>query len=78
MDRPRQEQQIGAPWIAAMVLLAILLVLGVVLYLQMTAPLHEPGSRTTGLAPRHTCYGCADGKLRLLIESGECLVPRRV
>jgi hypothetical protein len=78
MDRPRQDQQIGAPWIAAMVLLAILLVLGVLLYVRMSAPLHEPGNRTTGVAPRRTCCGCADSESRLLIESGECPVLRRV
>ena len=49
MERNRQEQRVGGAWITAMILLVILLVLGIFLYLQMTAPLHGPGRRATGV-----------------------------
>ncbi len=48
-----------------MLLLAILLVLGVILYVGMSAPIHEPGSRRTGLAPLRTCRPCADAGLQV-------------
>jgi len=42
MDKPRRECRIGAPWIAAMIVPAVALVVGLVLYFQMSAPLREP------------------------------------
>ncbi|MDH7602282.1 MAG: hypothetical protein QHI38_09060 [Armatimonadota bacterium] len=48
MMLPRDEDGIGATWIAAIVLLGITLLVGLVLYLQMSAPLHESGNRRVG------------------------------
>ena len=48
MEGPRQQEQIGARWIAAMVVLVILLVLGILLYWRMSVPLHGSGRRGEG------------------------------
>lgn len=42
------KERLGAPWVAVLLLLALLLVIGIVLYIQMSAPLNEPVRRRTG------------------------------
>ncbi|MGQ9454783.1 MAG: hypothetical protein ACUVRS_05880 [Armatimonadota bacterium] len=47
MDGAHKER-LGAPWVVVLLLLALLLLIGIVLYIQMSAPLNEPAGRRTG------------------------------
>ena len=46
MDSFRDEERMGRVWIAAMIALVVLLVLGLIFYFRMSAPIREPKSRT--------------------------------
>ena len=47
MESAHREKHIGAYWIAAMITLLALLMLGTVLYLRMSVPVEDTGLRTS-------------------------------
>ena len=49
METPGQQDQIGTPWIIAIVALLALLVLGVILYARLSVRIDEPRKRSSAI-----------------------------
>lgn len=70
MQRPKERNEIGSGWAAAMVILLILLVVGLVLYLRLSAPLQVPEIRTSAVPLGWPC----DTQLEVLrIRADHCV-----
>lgn len=48
MEYPENEIRVSAPWIAAIIVLVVALLVGMALYFQMSAPLNEPSKKCLG------------------------------
>jgi len=68
MNEGGRGEQIGTPWIATMIILLVLLVLGVFLYLQMSLPPREDEQENSTTAARVSVCECNDIRVPLSVS----------